>query len=26
MAYVCEGHVCNLPTADPDLVRAQLSA
>jgi uncharacterized protein YyaL (SSP411 family) len=26
MAYVCEGHACNLPTADPDLVRAQLSA
>jgi len=26
LAYVCEGHVCNLPTSDPEVVRAQLSA
>ncbi|HLF60227.1 MAG TPA: thioredoxin domain-containing protein [Acidimicrobiia bacterium] len=26
IAYVCEGHVCQLPTPDPDVVRAQLSA
>ncbi|MEX2252475.1 MAG: thioredoxin domain-containing protein [Acidimicrobiia bacterium] len=26
LAYVCKGHVCNLPTAAPDVVRAQLSA
>ncbi len=26
VAYVCEGHVCNLPTSDPELVRDQLSA
>jgi hypothetical protein len=25
LAYVCENQVCNLPTADPDQVRAQLS-
>jgi hypothetical protein len=25
LAYVCEGHVCNLPTPDPEVVRAQLS-
>jgi hypothetical protein len=26
LAYVCEGHVCNLPTSDPEEVRGQLSA
>jgi hypothetical protein len=25
MAFVCQGHVCNLPTSDPEVVRAQLS-
>jgi len=24
LAYVCQGHVCDLPTADPDLLRDQL--
>jgi uncharacterized protein YyaL (SSP411 family) len=26
LAYVCENHVCNLPTSDAEAVRAQLSA
>jgi hypothetical protein len=26
LAYVCENQVCNLPTPDPGIVRAQLSA
>jgi uncharacterized protein YyaL (SSP411 family) len=26
LAYVCENHVCNLPTTEPEVVRAQLSA
>jgi hypothetical protein len=26
LAYVCERHVCNLPTSDPEEVRSQLSA
>ncbi len=26
LAYVCENHVCNLPTSDPEVARAQLSA
>ncbi len=26
IAYVCENQVCNLPTTDPEAVRAQLSA
>jgi uncharacterized protein YyaL (SSP411 family) len=25
-AFVCEGHICNLPTSDPEVLRAQLSA
>jgi hypothetical protein len=25
LAFVCEGHICNLPTSDPEVVRAQLS-
>ncbi len=26
LAYVCENQICNLPTSDPEVVRAQLSA
>jgi hypothetical protein len=25
LAFVCQGHVCDLPTSDPEVVRAQLS-
>ena len=25
LAFVCEGHICNLPTSDPEALRVQLS-